>query len=329
MFGRVSVLMWRISAPAASESVVSEGYDRPAALFSFDLKETGLEYNVGDHLAVLPRNPNAVVERVLGLYEPEVDGSKLLSVETVDPQGDCPFPPTLTARELLTQYLDLCGRPSRVFFKQLFMFARTLATRKKLRALSERDSPDMPQEEFEAYTGSHTYADVLCDFAPSCLPPFEYLLSMVPAVTPRLYSIASSPLFRKDRCDLLVVLNQWVDGDKHDRVGLATQFLFGAEIGDRVAVQIRTGILQPPKDTDTPVLMFGLGTGLAPFRGFLQASQNTPCPARFDFIAIPQIAVYFSHSIAKRNLIKAQSWALLTSMSAFATRTSTTICVTT
>ena len=247
----------------ALESVVSEGYDRPAALFSFDLQETGLDYNVGDHLAILPRNPVDAVDMVLGLYEPEVNGAKLLSVEAVDVQGDCPFPPTVTARELLTQYLDLCGRPSRVFFKQLFMFARTLDARKKLRSLFERDNADVPQEEFEAYTGSHTYAEVLRDFATSCLPPFEYLLSMVPAITPRLYSIASSPLYRSNRCDLLVVLNQWIDSRSRDRIGLTTKFLFDLAVGDKVAIQIRTGILQPPNDTETPILMFGLGTGLA------------------------------------------------------------------
>ena len=40
-----------------------------------------------------------------------------------------------------------------------------------------------------------------------------------------------------------------------------------------MAVQIRTGILQPPEDPETPLLMFGLGTGVAPFRGFLQHRQ--------------------------------------------------------
>ena len=255
---------------ASSESVVRDGYDRPAALFSFDLAETGLEYTVGDHLAVLPRNPAPVVDKVLALYNPEVEGSKLLSVEAVDPLGDCPFPSTLTARELLTQYLDLCGRPSRSFFKQLFMFASSSTARNQLRSLYERDNPDAPQDAFERYTACNTYADVLTEFSNTALPPFEYLLSMIPAITPRLYSIASSPLYRKNRLELLVVLNRWNDESQTVRTGLTTRYLFGMEIGDTVAIQIRTGILQPPEDTEAPLLMFGLGTGVAPFRGFLQ-----------------------------------------------------------
>jgi sulfite reductase alpha subunit-like flavoprotein len=113
---------------------VAEGYERPAALFSFDLAETGLEYKVGEHFAVMPRNPEAVVDTILGLYHPEVEGSKLLSVKAVDQLGNCPFPAILTARELLTQtqYLDICGRPSKSFYKQLFMFASNVSARDQL-----------------------------------------------------------------------------------------------------------------------------------------------------------------------------------------------------
>ena len=255
---------------AAAGSVVSEWYDRPAALFRFSLDETGLEYDVGDHLAVLPRNPEKTVDSVLDLYFPEVQGSEVLSVEAVDHLSDSPFPTLLTAKELLTQYLDLCGRPSRSFFKQLFMFATTVESRDALRWLFERDNPNSSQDEFEFYTATHTYADVICKFGKESLPPFEYLLSMIPVMTPRLYSIASSPLNGQNRIDLLVVKNEWKDPAQKDRVGLATNFLFDADIGEKFAVQIRSGILQPPEDPEAPIVMFGLGTGVAPFRAFLQ-----------------------------------------------------------
>jgi sulfite reductase alpha subunit-like flavoprotein len=258
----------------AAESLVSEGYDRPASLFTLDLEDTGLKYDVGDHVAILPRNPEKIVEKVLSLYSSTLKGSNLLAVEPLDKLSETPFPPVLTAKELLTQYLDLCGRPSRSFFKQLFLFATTVESRHRLRALFEADNPNADQVAFELYTATHTYADVLCEFAHTGLPPFEYLLSMIPVICPRLYSIASSPLHKTDKLDILVVLMKWVDERKKMRVGLSTQFLFGADIGENVAVQIRTGILQPPEDPKTPVLMFGLGTGVAPFRGFLQHRQK-------------------------------------------------------
>ena len=251
----------------SADSQVATGYDRPASIFTFDLEETGVQYDVGDHLAVLPRNPESAVNKVLSLYSTSIQGSDLLTVEPVDCHSDCPFPPVLTARELFTQYLDISARPSRSFFKSLFLFASSLEARNRLRALFERGKEksehDVPapapytkrlrtqsdksfHEGFELYTATHTYADVLWEFRHTAVPPLEYLLSMIPVICPRLYSIASSPLYRKDKLDLLVVLNEWTDPNKKSRIGLATQFLFGSDIGDKVAVQVRTGILQPP-----------------------------------------------------------------------------------
>uniref|UniRef100_A0A7S3PBK2 NADPH--hemoprotein reductase n=1 Tax=Amphora coffeiformis TaxID=265554 RepID=A0A7S3PBK2_9STRA len=262
------------------KSVVSKGYDRPAGLFSFSLQDTGLEYKVGDHLAVLPRNPKTVVDDILALYRSSGDalrGSQLVTVETMDPLADCPFPTVLSIEELLTQYLDLCGRPSRSFFKQLYMFATTMESRQRLRSLFEREGENsVPQEEFDLYTDQNTYADALCEFAKTCLPPFEYLLSMIPLNTPRFYSIASSPLAGGTQLDLLVVMNTWTDTAKKNRTGLNTNFMFATQPGDKFAVQIHTGILQPPdsdEDLETPVVMFCMGAGLAPFVGFCQHRQ--------------------------------------------------------
>jgi sulfite reductase alpha subunit-like flavoprotein len=137
------------------QSVVTPGYSRPAAIFTFDLEDTGMEYDVGDHLALLPRNPEEVVDRVLSLYAPQIHAWDVIAVETVDRLGDSPFPSALTARELLTQYLDLCGRPSRTFLKQLFLFANSLHARENLRSLFQRDS-NSDQSDFELYTDSHT-----------------------------------------------------------------------------------------------------------------------------------------------------------------------------
>jgi sulfite reductase alpha subunit-like flavoprotein len=103
------------------------------------------------------------------------------------------FPPILSAKELLSQYLNLCGRPSRGFSKQRFLFATTFDARVQLRSLFEQSDGSAKKEDFERYTECRTYADVLLEFSTAALPPFEYLLSMIPTITPCLYSIASSP----------------------------------------------------------------------------------------------------------------------------------------
>jgi sulfite reductase alpha subunit-like flavoprotein len=257
----------------STKSLVSKGYNRPAGLFSFSLEGAGVDYKVGDHLSILPRNPKPVVDNILDMYSGALSGSQLVTVEAIDPYGDCPYPKVLSIEELVTQYLDLCGRPSRSFFKQLNMFATSEETSKVLRAMSERDTKySIPQEEFDAYTNQNTYTNVLTEFKDTCLPPFEYLLSMIPTITPRYYSIASSPLANESQLDLLVVMNDWKDSAKKQRFGLNTQYLFRAEPGDKFAVQVHEGMLIPPDmdNLDTPVVMFSLGAGLAPFVGFVQ-----------------------------------------------------------
>jgi sulfite reductase alpha subunit-like flavoprotein len=84
---------------------------------------------------------------------------------------------------------------------------------------------DTSQGAFEDYTARYTCADVLREFADTSLPPFECLVSMIPVNTPRLYSISSSPLHRKNRLDLLVVQNKWTDPNKMNRIGLTTRYL--------------------------------------------------------------------------------------------------------
>jgi sulfite reductase alpha subunit-like flavoprotein len=142
--------------------------------------------------------------------------------------------------------------------------------------LVDRENDPKELEEsgiFERYTAIHTFADVLWEFRETALPPFEYLLSMIPPICPRLYSIASSPLYQKDSLDLLIVLNTWEDPSQKYRVGLCTRYLFGIDMGEKVAIQVRKGILQPPADPGTQINMFGLGTGVAPFRAFIQHRQ--------------------------------------------------------
>jgi sulfite reductase alpha subunit-like flavoprotein len=260
----------------STDSLVAAAYDRPASIFTFDLQDTGVQYEVGDHLAVLPRNPDETVKQLLSLYSENISGSDLLTVDAVDRHSDSPFPPVLSVQELLAQYLDICGRPSRGFFKQLLLFASSLESRNRLRMLVDRENDPKELEEsgiFERYTAIHTFADVLWEFRETALPPFEYLLSMIPPICPRLYSIASSPLYQKDSLDLLIVLNTWEDPSQKYRVGLCTRYLFGIDMGEKVAIQVRKGILQPPADPGTPIVMFGLGTGVAPFRAFMQHRQ--------------------------------------------------------
>lgn len=130
-----------------------------------------------------------------------------------------------------------------------------------------------------------TYADILNKF-PSAHPPLEHLISMIPCVKPRLYSIASSPRFKPDTVELMIVVNDWITPSMkgswdNPRIGLNTAYIHrhqtDSDVHDRnthvFPAGLTNGTFNFPADTRTPMVMTGLGTGLAPFRGFMQEWQ--------------------------------------------------------
>jgi len=86
----------------------------------------------------------------------------------------------------------------------------------------------------------------------------------------REYSIASSQKVTPNSVSLLIVTVNWVDTQKRDRFGQATQYLNTLPIGAPVTVSVKPSVMKLPIKTTAPIIMAGLGTGLAPFRAFVQ-----------------------------------------------------------
>jgi sulfite reductase (NADPH) flavoprotein alpha-component len=122
------------------------------------------------------------------------------------------------------------------------------------------------------YLGTHRLAD-LFRRAPAALTPDE-LRPLLRAQSPRSYSVASSPLVSRRRLDLLVAESSWpwpaAPGGR--RTGVASSDLIGRRpLGSRFRVRIKPNEgFRMPADPSTPLVMIGPGSGVAPFRGFLQ-----------------------------------------------------------
>ena len=90
-------------------------------------------------------------------------------------------------------------------------------------------------------------------------------------LTPRQYSIASSPLVSPREVQLTVSVVRYRGADGGPRGGVASTYL--ADLADGTPVEVflqRSPHFRPPEDPETPMIMVGPGTGIAPFRGFLQ-----------------------------------------------------------
>ena len=114
-----------------------------------------------------------------------------------------------------------------------------------------------------------TFADILEEF-PSAKPGLSDLIRLIPAIKRREYSIASSQRVHPTSVHLLVVEVQWRDKKNRDRYGHSTRYLSRLPIGAKVTVSVKPSVMKLPADDMTPIIMAGLGTGLAPFRAFVQ-----------------------------------------------------------
>ncbi|KAL0244885.1 hypothetical protein GEMRC1_008967 [Eukaryota sp. GEM-RC1] len=241
--------------------------DRLCRQIELDLRGTGLEYKTGWHCAILPRSleksTNRFINEILNL-NPE-------TVILVNPSGDSPVPGGLehptTLFEVFSQYIDISGRTTKNFLKALIPFAEDADQRAKLVHLVSKEGSEYLTKHY--ISEAVTYHEVLEEFD-SCRPSVGHLISMIPATKPRLYSIASSHKMHPEAIQLTIGKVFWTTAKGVTRQGLTTNWLDHAKIDSKIAISVHSSPLVPPTDLSKPILMSCMGSGFAPFRGFLQ-----------------------------------------------------------
>lgn len=208
------------------------------------------------------------------------------------------LPAHVTVAELLGGYLDVLGTPRRAAFEQLSFFATDEEEADKLREISAPGGGDLYCTYAERER--RTWAEVLDDF-PSCLVPLPHLLELVPALRPREFSVASSPALRPGVVELCVAVLAFSTPFGRSKRGLGSSHLAGvtecAGMADppRVTAWLRPGTL-PPLPLDSPCVLVGPGTGVAPLRALLheraarlarRSPPAQPSPAERAVVATP------------------------------------------
>jgi cytochrome P450/NADPH-cytochrome P450 reductase len=108
---------------------------------------------------------------------------------------------------------------------------------------------------------------------PACELPFHAYLEMLSLLAPRYYSISSSPSGDPARCSVTVgVVQAPASSGRGVYKGVCSNFFSGRRVGDTIHAMVREtkAGFRLPDDASVPIIMIGPGTGLAPFRGFLQ-----------------------------------------------------------
>jgi sulfite reductase (NADPH) flavoprotein alpha-component len=275
-----------------AEPLNKAGSTKDTRLVAFDLSGTGLKYEVGDALGVYPQNCPDAVQWLLDALD--VSGTEKVSA----PEGTL-----VTLRDALTRHYCI-SKPSQELASLLATHARARIDQEGLKALADEDGEGVPE--------GIELLDLLRQF-PSARPEPEQLVSALRPIQPRLYSISSSPRAHPNQVHLTVGVVRYANSQGRQCSGVASTYLaerLTAGTKARIFVQSSDGF-RLPEDGKTPVIMIGPGTGIAPFRAFLQDRRATGSTGKnwlffgdqrkeFDYLYEQEISEYHRDGLLSR-----------------------------
>ncbi|MCC8421785.1 NADPH-dependent assimilatory sulfite reductase flavoprotein subunit [Photorhabdus thracensis] len=234
------------AALATCQKITGRGSDKDVRHIEIDLGDSGLRYQPGDALGIWFKNDPALVDELLNLLWLE-------GTEQVEVNGQ-----KLPLREALISHIELTQNTSLIVEKYA-----VLAKNEKLLSLIA------DKQALQQYAHNKPIADMVREAASQ--PEAQQFIDLLRPLTPRLYSISSSQAEVENEVHITVgVVRYEIDG--RARTGGASGYLADRlqEEGDiRIFIEHNDNF-RLPANPQTPVIMIGPGTGIAPFRAFMQ-----------------------------------------------------------
>jgi NADPH-ferrihemoprotein reductase len=246
---------------------------------------TNLQYQAGDHLGIYPKNSSVLVEQLAARLGSDLDQViAIIPVESTLPSKletdselnkaaeEAALGPS-TLRQILTEAIDITTPPRKTVLKALSEYAKDQKEKAHLLLLAKDAEADGNDEYSKWIKHDHrSIFEVLAHF-PSVSPPLPVLLELLPRLAARFYSISSSPNAHPGYVHITSVVVRFHTPAGREHLGVCSTWLADLQPGTRVPVFIRESVFKLPP-TPAPVIMVGPGTGLAPFRGFLQELKH-------------------------------------------------------
>ena len=281
-------------APIAESKELFTDKSRNCLHMEIDISGSNLSYQTGDHIAIWPTNAGKEVNRFLSVTGLLPKRDSVVSVKALDPTAKVPFPTPTTYDAVVRYHMEICAPVSRQMVATIAPFAPSEAAKAEMVRLgSDKDYfhekiskkyLNMAQA-LESIGGGDTWSDI----------PFSAFIEGLPKVQPRYYSISSSSLVQKTKISITAVVESLEIPGRDALKGVTTNYLLALkqkqhgdpspdphgltyEItgprnkydGVHVPVHVRHSNFKLPSDPSKPIIMVGPGTGVAPFRGFVQ-----------------------------------------------------------
>ncbi|KGD75067.1 sulfite reductase subunit alpha [Tatumella morbirosei] len=270
-----------VASLSVNQKITGNDSEKDIRHLEIDLGSSGLRYRPGDALGIWYENDPQLVEELLGLLW--LDGSQQVSLK-----GE-----TLSLSTALQQHFELTVNTPQIVEK----YAHLSGNSELLALVSDKAA-------LQAYAQQWPIVDMV-RHAPTELHA-EQLTELLRPLTPRLYSIASSQAETEDEVHITVGVVRY-DIEGRARSGGASGFLADRlpEEGEvRVFIEHNDNF-RLPEDPEAPVIMIGPGTGIAPFRAFIQQRDNDAAGGKnWLFFGNPHFTEDFLYQVEWQRYVK-------------------------
>ena len=282
-------------APIKASKELFTVKDRNCLHMDIDLSGSNITYTTGDHVAVWPTNAGVEVDRFLKVFGLLEKRHTVVDVKGLDTTSKVPFPTPTTYDTVARYQMEICAPISRQFVANLAAFAPSEDAKAKMNAFG--GDKDKFQDEIAArYLNIAQMLEMVAPNTTWDAVPFSLLIEGINKIQPRYYSISSSSYVDKNTVSITAVVESLrLPGAEHVLKGVTTNYLLALkqkQYGDpepdphgltyqingprnkydgiHVLVHVRHSNFKLPSDPSKPVIMVGPGTGVAPFRAFVQ-----------------------------------------------------------
>jgi len=282
-------------APIVASKELFTDKSRNCLHMEIDVTGSNLTYTTGDHVAIWPNNAGREVDRFLNILGLSDKANTVINVKALESTTKVPFPSPSTYDAVVRFHMEICAPVSRQFVSSLAPFAPDETIKAEMTKIGS-DKAEFSKAVSNKHYNIAQFLETMSSGSKWTDVPFSLMIEGLHKLQPRYYSISSSSLVDNKKISITAVVESVeVPDGSHVLKGVTTNYLLALKQkqhgdpqpdphglnysingprnkydGIHVPVHVRHSNFKLPSNPETPIVMIGPGTGVAPFRGFVQ-----------------------------------------------------------